>query len=274
MSLQRTVLIRELRQAAEKVADIIRTADTTIKIPNSEWTAGDEIAHVVVSQHHYISFMTGKNSYIADPESMIEGLKNNLSRDYLAKLNKKFLDKFSQREGPALAELLIKEVNHFITVGKKFPDTQTFNTHFGKITLLNLFSYCLLHLISHGSSTAKTLNKPLPATMINTGLTIPFIKVAMVKLFDKKIAGDLTANFVFAIKNVETFVIHIHKGEIKIDNHISSAIDARVSLDSLTFFLGTNGYMPIWKALFTGKMSLSGKRPWLILKLQSLFKGL
>lgn len=218
--------------------------------------------------------MTGKNSYIADPESMIEDLKENLSRDYLAKLNKKFLERFSQREGPALAESLIKEVNNFVTVGKKFPDTQTFNTHFGKITLLNLFSYCLLHLISHGSSTAKTLNKPLLATLKNTGLTIPFIKVVMVKLFDKKAAGDLTANFVLEMRGVETFVIHVRKGEIIIDNALPSSVDVRIALDSLTFFLVANGYQSLWIALLSGKIRLGGRKPWLALNLQSFFKGL
>lgn len=274
MTAQRQELITELKKAAQEIAGIIRNADTSIKIPNSEWTVGDEIAHLVVSQHNYISVMTGKNSYIPDPESVIEDLKKNLSQDNLAKLNKKFLDKFSQRDGSALAQLLIKEVNHFITVGKKYSDTQPFNTHFGTMNLLNLFSYCLLHLIGHGSSTAKTLKKSLPATLQNTGLTIPFIKIAMMKLFDKKSAGDLTAHFVLDMRNVETFVIHINKGEITIDNNIPSVVDVRIKLTSLTFFKVVNGYQSLWNALLTGRVVVGGKRPWLALKLATFFQRL
>jgi|GEM_PF-5702874 len=274
MSVERQKLVTELQAAAKKVADIIRDADTTKKIPDSEWTVGDTIAHIVVSQYLITSFMTGKNEYIPDPENFVAEVSKNLSREYVAKINKKFLSKFSQRNGADLADSLIKEINSLITTGAKFPDDRMFATHYGKMTVPVLFSYCLLHLLAHGSAVAKTLNKSLPVTSANTGLTIPYIKVAMEKLFDKKAAGELTANFVLEMRKVETFVIHIHKGEIKIDTALPVSVDARIALDSLTFFLVANGYQSLWSALFSGKIRLSGRKPWLALKLQSLFQGL
>src|SRR6185503_14807055 len=120
MSKIREQLTRELTDAAQKVAAIIRDADTAVMVPNSGWTVGDAVAHIVVSQHLITSFMTGKSAYISDPERFIEDIQKNLSRENVAKINKKFLTQFSERKGSVLADRLVKEINSLISVGEKY----------------------------------------------------------------------------------------------------------------------------------------------------------
>jgi putative sterol carrier protein len=275
MSQQRQVLSRELHKLAKRVAGFIYDADTTKKIPHSEWTIGDATAHLVITQH-IITSLVGKKkvSYIPDPDTFVEDVRKNLSREYIAGINKKFLSKYVQRDGKMLAKDLIAEVDSFIKLTEKHDDTFLVKTHWGEITVFELYSYCLTHILIHGSSVANALHKPLPATVGNTEKMVPFVKVFMLRMFDKKAVGNLAANFIISMRDIETFVIHIEKRTIRIEDALPKNVDCYISLSPLTFFLVTNGYYSLWLALLTGKIRLGGKKPWLAFKLQTLFKGL
>jgi hypothetical protein len=148
------------------------------------------------------------------------------------------------------------------------------NTHFGRINLLILLGYCLNHYLLHCSTVAKTFKKQLPITLKNTNVIIPFIKVAMVKLYDKDAAKNFNASFGLIIKGVESFSLLCAPRSVKVNDTIPSIVDCSLTMDSLTFFLISGGYMSQWKALLLGKVLIGGKKPWLAIKLPMLFKGL
>lgn len=244
MSPQRKNLIAEISLLAKKMAAIVQNSDTTIKIPNSEWTFGDMTAHVIISQQIIISVLTGKkNQHSAASKDFIEEASHNLSREYIAGLNKKFLSNFSQRDGTILAELLLKEIESFVKEIENFSDEHMVTTHFGRFNLIMLLRYCLTHYLIHCSTIAKTLKKQLPATRKNTRLILPFIKIAMVKLYNKEEAKNFAGNFVFNIKGVDTFSLICTHQEIVIRDTVPSTIDCSITMDPLTFFLVSNGYM-------------------------------
>jgi SCP-2 sterol transfer family len=272
---QRKKLVTEISHVAKSLADIIRESDTTVKIPNSEWSIMDMTAHVIVTQKILTSLVNGRNSdFVTDKNKFIDEVRHNISREYIAKINKKFLTKYDQRNNKILANELQNEFQKLIKEIAKIADTKTFKTHYGKVDLLVLISYCLTHLLIHGSIIAKTLKKPLPATKENTSLIIPFIKVIMVKLYDTKAAKNLHAIFVFSIYGVEKFSLLCTPKKVTVTNDLPQVVDCYMKMDPLTFFLVSNGYMSQWKALFLGKISLAGRKPWLALKLPALFKGL
>jgi hypothetical protein len=275
MSPQRKKLVTEIILAAGKMAEIIREADTTCKIPQSEWTIGDMAAHVIVTQKILTSLINGKQSpYIKNKNIFIIEAGQNISREYIANINKIFLSKYTQRNGSILAKAFIDEFQSFIKESETIKDNKVFKTHYGEMDISVLLSYSLTHLLIHGSTSAKTLHKPLPVTMANTGLTIPFMKAIMIKLYDKKAAKNFTGNFVLALKGSETFVLLCTPKGLCISNVLPESVDCSLQMDPLTFFLISNGYLSQWKALVLGKVFLSGKKPWLALKLPTLFKGL
>lgn len=275
MSPQRKKLVTEISMVASKMADIVHDADTTTNIPHSEWTVGDMTAHLIISQQIIVSVMTGKKyPHITVSKDFIQEANHNFSKEYIAGLNKKFLSNFSERSGLVLSKLLVSETASFLRDLERFPDEYEVNTHFGKVDLLILLRYCLMHYLIHSSTVAKTLRKPLPVTIENTGLIIPFIKVIMVKLYDKKAAKGFNGNFILAIKGVEAFSLVCTPKGVIIKDKPPQKIDCIVRMDPVIFFLVGNGYKSQWRAFFFGKISLGGKKPWLVITLPSLFKGL
>lgn len=274
MSLQRKKLITEISLLAQEMAAIVQ-ADTTIKIPHSEWTIGDMTAHLIISQRIIISVLTGKkNPHVIVSNDFIDEASHKLSREFIAGLNKKFLSSFSSRDGTILAKLLVTETDSFFNEIKRFSDKHIVNTHFGRINLLTLLGYSLNHYLLHSLTIAKTLNKPLPVTYANTSLILPFIKVAMIRLYDKEKARDFSGRFIFTIKDVETFSLICSPQGVEISNTIPPSVDCSFSMDSLIFFLLSSGNISQWKVLLLGKVKLRGRKPWLGLKLPTLFKGL
>jgi len=275
MSPQRKKITAEISLLAKQIAANVQDADTTIKIPNSDWTVGDMTAHLIISQQIISSVLTGKkNQHVAATKDFIEEANHNLSREYIAGLNKNFLSHFSQRDGSMLAELLLKETESSLKDMHKFSDTHMVNTHFGRFNLIMLLRYCLTHYLIHSSTIAKTLKQQLPITNENTSLIIPFIKIAMVRLYDKKAAKNFNGNFVFAIKEVQTFSLFCKPNGVTVSDSLPLSLDCSLSMDALTFFLVSNGYLSQWRALMFGTISLGGKKPWLALKLSTLFRGL
>jgi len=142
------------------------------------------------------------------------------------------------------------------------------------MTLLELYSYCLIHLMIHGNAIARTLTKPLPVTNESAALALPSMKLIMPKLFDKNRAKGFTANFVIDIRGVEKFAIICDKGKLKIENKLPKKIDCRISATPLAFFLISTGNTSKWKQILTGKFFVFGKKPWLAFQLQTLFISL
>jgi hypothetical protein len=275
MSREKQALIDELLLAATKIADITRDADPTMKIPNSEWTVVDAVAHVIVTQRIVTSILSGKKSpYIKNTNDFIEEVSQKLSREFIAKINKKFLSQYSQRNSSTLAKSLVDEINTFIIESEKYSDDYIFRTHYGKMNLLELHSYSLMHVMIHGCAVAKALNRQLPVTEKGAVLTVPFTKIIMLKLFDKKAAGDFTANFVVNMRGVEKFAIICDKGKIKIESTIPQQVDCYILADPLAFFLVSTGIISKWMPILKGKLFLYGKKPWLAFRLQTLFQSL
>ncbi|SRR6266568_3106669 len=275
MNAEKLALIEQLTVAAKIIADMTREADTSIMISNSEWTVADTVAHVIVTQQILTSLVSGKkSSYIENKNDFIQEVSQKLSRDFIAELNNTFLSKFAQRNGPILAKFLLEEVRVFVKEAEKYSDDRIFTTHYGKMTLLELYSYCLAHLMIHGCAVAKTLNRPLPITKKGAALTVPFTKIIMLRLFDKKAAKDFTANFVVHLRGVEKFTIICDKGKIKVENTLPQKVDCYISAAPLEFFLVSTGVTSKWLPIFTGKFFLYGRKPWLAFRLQTLFQSL
>ncbi|HVA96691.1 MAG TPA: hypothetical protein VND99_03470 [Candidatus Acidoferrales bacterium] len=260
MSIQRKELSNELNIVAKRVANLIQFSDTTTPIPNSQWTVGDAAAHLVISQRLARSILHGEKSPYG------EG-----SPDFIAEVNKKYLQEFTERSGSILASMLLEEVNSFLKETKKFSDKNILPTHYGSMDILLGISYCLSHLLGHGCAIANALGKPLPVRIQHIRITIPFLKMIMLRVYDKKAALNLNASFVIDMRGIEKIVIICDAKGAKIENHIPKIVDCYISVDPLSFFLVTNGLVPQWKAFITGKLILWGKRPWLVFKLKTLF---
>lgn len=272
---EKQAYIDQIILVATNISNMIRSNDASTLIPNSEWTVAEAVAHLIVTQKILTSLLSGKKSqYIENTNDFIEEVSQKLSREFIAEINKKFLTKYSQRNNQILAKSLIDEIKLYAKESEKYASDHIFKTHYGNMTLLILSSYCLTHLLIHGCAIAKALKQHLPVTQKNAVLTLPFTKLVMVKLFDKKKAKNFTANFVINIRDTEKFSIICENGRLTIDSYIPQKIDCHISAEPLTFFLVSTGLISQWMPILRGELFIYGTKPWLAFKLQTLFMGL
>ncbi len=249
-----------LAAAKQISANINPGAKTSTLIHNSKWTVGDSAAHLVISQRLFKNVLLGKKSPYGDGRF-----------DAFAEVNDKFLKEFKERDGLKLAALIIKETNFFIKEVNLLPDSYLLDTHFGRMELVDGMRYCLCHLLMHGSDIARALYKPVPVNPTCVSLILPFFKKGMSERYDKKAVSTLNARVDINVKGVSRFAIICRQGKVKIENEIPKSVDCHISVDPITFFLVSTGVVSLWKPLLKGKILVWGRKPWLALKLKTIF---
>ncbi|MEK7570975.1 MAG: DinB family protein [Patescibacteria group bacterium] len=260
-ALTRKELTDEIRIVTERVAELVTlTPDTSRKVKNSEWTIGEMAAHLVVTKQVFRSVLHGAKSPYPGK-----------TREIIAEKNADFLKEYTIRDGNKLAELLLKRVNAFLRDTDKYPDGHTFSTHYGVLTLPEGLAYCLCHLLMHGSAIALTLNKPFPISGKDIDFIFPFLQKVTPQVFDKQQGKHLVASFVIDLTNGPQFALIIDNGTVILTKNIPSKIDCHISADPQAYFLVSSGIIRQWKPFLTGKIFVWGRKPWLILKIKSLF---
>jgi hypothetical protein len=263
MKAVRKELIGEIIFAADYLAGLIRTLpDTSTPLKKSSWTVGTASAHLVISQKLSKKILQGEeNPYKnANPESV-------------AFTNEQLLRDFTERRGDKLATMLIMNTEAFLKETDNYNDDRVIQTHFGTMDLLTSLSYNLCHVLIHGSQIALALKKPLPLEEKHIALTLPFLKQAMLKTYDKMLAKDFQGTFVIHIRNLPPYAIVCRSKSITVDDTIPEKVDCHISVDPFTFFLIATGVIGQWMPLLQGKFVIWGRKPWLALRLTTLFKS-
>lgn len=264
MTAERKKLVEEIAVVAARVADLIRLQnDTSIKIKKSEWTVGDALAHLVISQIVSRQVLQGKkNPY------------RNAHKETVAAMNAQLLEEFTERDGRKLATLLIIETDNLLKEISRHNDTALVKTHLEKMDVMTCISYNLCHLLIHGSAVAKTLNKPLPLEEKHVAMVLPFLKHAMLTIFDKELAKDFQGIVAIHLENVTQFAMYFDNGSLRIEEKIPKHVDCHIFIDPQTYFLVATRVTGQWQPFIRGRIKLRGSKPWLALSLPKYFKTL
>ncbi len=257
----KSLLISEISKITKQIAEMVYSLpNTSIKIPNSKWTVGDAAAHLVISQQLAKDLLKGVKSPYGDGKI-----------NAFAEVNDKLLLKFTNRNGKSLADQFKENTQSFLDESKALPASHSLQTHFGAMDLIDLLRYCLTHLLMHSSDIAIALKKPIPVNSKRVELILPFFKNGMVKRYDKEKAKEINLSIDMNIKNVSRFTIACHQGNVTVENKIPESVDCHILVDPVIFFLVATGIVPLWKPLLKGKIIVWGQKPWLTLKLKTLF---
>jgi putative sterol carrier protein len=104
-------------------------------------------------------------------------------------------------------------------------------------------------------------------------MVLPFLKTATLATYDTKAAKNFSCTYAIHIRTGESFAI-ICKGEtVIVEDKIPQKVDCHISIDPVTYFLLATGLTTQWKPFFTGKILIIGSKPWLALRLLTLFRS-
>lgn len=261
-AVDRGPLHEALQTIAGRIAGMIRELpDTAVPIPRSDWTVGEAAAHLAVSKEFAVRLFTGEED-LKYGDGTLHGI---------AAANAHRLSAFQDRDGSRLADLIVSRTDAFVQAASTMPSNRMFETPMGKMDTATATSYMLTHLMIHGSAIAKALNKPYPIDPVHLELALPFLRYAMPSLLDKTAAGRLKACFDLRLRGGSSFAVIVQDGEAIVESIPSRRVDCHISADPIAFFLLAMGLESQWPLIARGKLMTWGRRPWLAMRMPTLF---
>jgi uncharacterized protein (TIGR03083 family) len=261
-AVDRAPLHEALQTLAGRIAGMIRDLpDTNIQIPRTEWTVGEAAAHLAVTKGWAVRVFTGEDDLRYGDGTI----------DSLAPTNARYLSEFQERDGGRLAEVIVEATESFVQAASAMPANRVFETPMGRMDTTTAMSYMLTHLMMHGGAIAKAMRRPYPIDPIHVELALPFLIHAMPLIVDRKAAGHLNACFYLRFRGGSRVAVTVIDGEAVVETIPSRRVDCYISADPVAFFLVATGLESHWRLIARGKLMTWGRRPWLAVRLPTLF---
>jgi uncharacterized protein (TIGR03083 family) len=250
-----------LVDSAGRTADLIRSIpDSSIRIPSSEWTAGEAAAHLVVVMGWFSEWAAGGRS-----------LTENL--DELGSVNARAIAAIPERDGVRLADRLLANVEHFLDVSAGLPADFKIAWHEGyPLSLGSLVWVGVGEMVVHGYDIAKAVRKPWPIDrqiacqiMNGAGECWPLF------VHRKNVRG-VTASYEISMRGGPKQVFRFVDGRLTVEPPSSTPVDCRISADPVAFLLVGFGRVSQWPQIARGKIVAWGRKPWLGIKFRSLLR--
>jgi uncharacterized protein (TIGR03083 family) len=256
------LLQEEVGTMARRIDALIRKLpDTSVRIPGSNWTVGEAAAHLAITKDWFARLFSGEDQ-LRYGEGTI---------DSIAPANARYLGEFNERDGARLADLILERTGTFLQAASAMPSTRMFETPMGRMDALTTTSYMLTHLMMHGGAIAKALRKPYPIDPIHVELALPFVCHSMPLIVDKRAAGRLNACFQLRFRGGSSFAVMVADGEAVVGSLPLRPVDCHIFADPVAFFLVAVGLESQWRLIASGKLMAWGRKPWLAMRVPSLF---
>lgn len=251
-----------LADSARRTAELIRSIpDTSVRIPNSDWTVGEGAAHLVVVMGWFSEWAGGGRS-----------LTQNL--DELGAVNAQAIAELPERDGARLADRLLANVEHFLDVSGGLTADFKIVWHEGyPLSLGALVWVGVGEMVIHGYDIARAARKPWP---IDRQLACQIMNGAAEgwPLFvNRKNVTGVTASYEISMRGGPKQVFRFVDGRLTVEPPSSAPVDCRISADPVAFLLVGYGRTSQWPQIARGKIVAWGRKPWLGTKFRSLLRN-
>lgn len=247
---------------SRRIGDLLRPlADTSIPVPNSEWTVGEHGAHLAFAKDLFARIAAGERLTYSDG-----------TREGLAAANMESLGGLTERNGAALAGMIESSVDAFFRALEPLPEGTTRNTPIGPMPVDTMAAYLIAHLMMHGEPMARALRKPTIMDRQSVLAAMPFIVLAMQRFVDPKSVKDLTASFALHVRGGGgTYFITFDGGTPTFSSTKVRRVDCHVSADPVALLKVGYRIIPQWGPIATFKLTTWGPKPWLAFRFAGLF---
>ncbi|MFG1805583.1 maleylpyruvate isomerase family mycothiol-dependent enzyme [Streptomyces sp. NPDC049040] len=258
-----TALAAAIVEAAERTADLVRTAaDTAVRIPGAEWTVGEAAAHLLLANELMADLARGEERRYGDgtPGS-------------LAAANAAALARFTERGGAPLADGIVAHARAFTAAAASRRADDPVVTPMGPMDLGTLGAYLLTHILGHGYDIAVALRRPHMIDAANVALTLPFVTLAMPRVVDARAAAGHSACYDLRLRGGTGFTVTFTGGAAVVSAGRPARPDCTIVAEPVTFLLIALGRRGPVAALSRGKILAWGRRPWLAPRFPGLFRA-
>ena len=239
-----------VERAGRRVAELLRRRDDLgRRVTGLEWTIAETAGHLAGRTGRFARFLTRS----ASPTGTVADIAGENDADVRERAGRGMADHLDElRTGVAA----------FVagTRGKLGSDPMPWYSGV-TIDVATATGLLLGELLVHGFDVARTVRAPWPISAAD-GRTIVRAAVSVAPLYvDPSAARGVSTTFRIAVRGGPAFRIRFDDGTATVEDG-SGAADVTIRVDPVALVLVSYGRLSKWRAVATGKMIATGRRPW------------
>jgi uncharacterized protein (TIGR03083 family) len=260
---------RDLRDALAEVshrfARMLRDCRTPDRLAVGKWSVAETAAHTAVVARLNAALIVDDPSPLGDPE--LDRLSRESSFAEFGRLNDAILDHYSDRSTDASAQGLLDGVDLLLARAEDV-DPHELRPWLGgaRLPAASHVAHQLNETMIHGLDIARALRVPWHIPTWHAALTFDVFLMHLLGGDSGRLMGSGGTPGRIAIefrsKHTTPVVLTRDNGRLSVDPPGGGQVDARVRFDPTTMMLTIFRRARLSHAVATGKVFVSGRRPW------------
>ncbi|MGH3749771.1 MAG: DinB family protein, partial [Micromonosporaceae bacterium] len=256
-----------LKSTGDRFADLVASApDPSVKV-TADWSLAEMAAHVTGIAWIYTSM--AESDGLPSPFAGLDAEVNATTVDTVADLNEVMLRRFSARASSELARQLVDHVDQLLALShNKDPATPVNWLGGAVVPLAGLLAHLLNELLIHGRDIALAVRSPWRIPPGDAALFLELFLVGVTRSgYGKLLDSDQPSTnrriaVQFRSKHLTPFTMVLDQGRVSIAE--PGRDDVKLRFDPATLNLMLFGRVSKLRAALTGKVIVTGHRPWLL----------
>jgi uncharacterized protein (TIGR03083 family) len=272
-----------LEHASERAAGLVRQcAPLDGLVPGLEWTRAELVAHLCAICEAFASTLRGEDFAERFGTEFIGSYGSGPTlREAVAATNAKVVKDASFATPAAAADALTSGAATLLAAFDSHRDLSARRPApwYGPEVALpagNLLSVAVSELLVHGYDLARAVGadlRPSAGTAASaTAVAAAVMSEMLPRILDERTASGFTGSFEVRVRGGERFVLRIADGRAWSEPAGSRKVDCVLTLSAYHALLLGYDRVPAWRVIGAGKAWASGRRPWLGLRFDRLFR--
>lgn len=253
-----------LSAAFERFAELVLSAPDPSAMATAHWSIADTAAHVATTARLYRHVLPP-----GDPTEVTR-LVADTTVDNLAALNERMLDSYSERDPHAIIDRIRGDIGHMLDVSAALaPEAPVPWLGGSTIPVAGALAHMLNEIVMHSGDIARPLRTRWRIAPTDAALVFDLFIIGLVRygpgVFldsdarprERRVAVEFRSSHTVPVTMV------LHRGVISAEEPGSQA-DVRITFDPETLLLMLFHRVTKARAVLSGKVRITGRRPWLL----------
>ena len=237
--------------AVERFAQLMDSvSDTSVGIPDSEWTVRDAAAHVAGGTRRMAALVRGEPSTVPS-----------VDKEFLDARARKLINEIPETDGKELADQMREALALLVAETATRSGDQPIIFHGAlRLNLAELVSLYLGEYLLHGYDVAIATRRPWPIDPDHAALAVGGFRPCYSGIFNPAAATGLEATYRLDTDGMDPFFVRISNAAFE-ESSAVEPVDCVITADSVTELLVMSGRLSQWAAIALGRLTVSGQRP-------------
>jgi uncharacterized protein (TIGR03083 family) len=266
VSQQWSVVREVLPEVAARFGGLVRGADPGV-MATADWTVADTAAHVVAIASMYTSILVpgGGTVKIGPVAERIASV----TVDTVADLNDLTLQHFKERDPDALAAAMRSTVDTILQLTEGTDPERTVPwLGDSRVPVGGVLAHLVNEMLVHGWDIARAVRSPWPMAAREAAPFFDLFVVGMIRndvgrLLPSDRPDERRVAVAFRSRHTAPVTLVLQRGEVRVEEP-GGPVDVTLRFDPPTLNLLLFGRVGKARAALTGKLVVTGRRPWLL----------